>query len=215
MVIWLAVIASIGLLATIIFPIGRVGAPIKKNVDGTNLRTIGQAMLAADSEHPGALSAASSPDLYAFIAEFARESGLNDPHLWLSKVDAISPIPRDLPPSILLDSPFANGKRPLNAAFRGLPIAFAVASFPPGTKLADLPSTTPLAWTRGLQPDGTWSKTTSPYGEWGGFIVFVGGNLEKYREIDGKIISTQGKETDDIRETLPPGTRILEFTPKR
>jgi len=172
-------------------------------------------MLAADSEHPGALSAASPPDIYAFIAELARESGLNDTRIWLSRVDANFPIPHDLPPSILLDQPVANGKRPINEAFRGLPIVFAVASFPPGTKLADLPSTTPLAWTRGLQPDGTWSNATSPYGEWGGFIVFVGGNLEKYRTIDGRLTTPQGKATSDIRETLPPGTRILEFSPKR
>lgn len=83
---------------------------------------------------------------------------------------------------------------------------------PPHPKL---PPTTPLAWTRGLQPDGTWSKTLAPYGNRGGLIVFAGGNLEKYSKINGKLMKFGTTQpTSDIREALPPGTRILESKPK-
>lgn len=157
---------------------------------------------------------ANLPDIYAFAAQLAR-AGLNDPKIWLSKIDPNFPMPANLPASILLTKPVANGKRPINVEFRGAPIAFAIAIFPSGTLLSSLPPTTPLAWTRGLLPYGTWSKNLSPYGEWGGFIVFNGGNLERYQEIENKLTSFAGKPTSNILETLPPGTRILQFTPKR
>ncbi len=80
----------------------------------------------------------------------------------------------------------------------------------------ELPPTTPLVWTRGLQPDGKWSKTSAPYGDWGGFVVFADGSMQKFNTIDRKLVKFGTKQpTSDIREALPPGTRILESAPKR
>jgi prepilin-type N-terminal cleavage/methylation domain-containing protein len=212
----LVVFAIIGVMAAIIFP-GYSGPSrnVQRAVEGTNLRTIGQAMLAAENDQPGTLSSVNPPDIYAFAAQLAH-SGLNDWKLWLSKVDAANPYPSDSHSFIIAVNSAADGTRPINPKFQGLPLAFAVALFPPGTDITKLPPTTPLAWTRGLQPDGKWAKTSAPYGDWGGFIVFAGGNLEKYvPKIGGKLVKFGTTQpTSDIREALPPGTRISEFTPK-
>jgi len=77
-----------------------------------------------------------------------------------------------------------------------------------------LPGDTPLGWTRGLQPDGKWSKTLAPYGEWGGFIIFADGHLEIYKSIGNQLVTFgTAQPTSDIREALPPGTRIVEYVP--
>ena len=54
-------------------------------------------------------------------------------------------------------------------------------------------STTPLAWTRGLQPDGSWSFDSPFYGE-GGFILFLDGHVEFHETVDGALLNfeTQG-----------------------
>jgi prepilin-type N-terminal cleavage/methylation domain-containing protein len=227
----LVVIAIIGVLAAIVFPnIYSHPAHPTRYAEGSNLRTIGQAMLAAETEQPGLLTSTvrlssigtplaakivNPPSIHAIAAQLAR-SGLDQPAIWLSKVDAHHPYPTDLPTSILAAMPPLVSTRPsINPKFLSLPLAFAVALFPPGTEITKLPTITPLAWTRGLQPNGTWSETSAPYGDWGGYIVFVGGNLEKFKTIDGKLVKFGTTQpTSDIREALPPGTRILESQPK-
>jgi hypothetical protein len=187
---------------------------VRRSVDGSNLRSLGGAMLAADNYHPGALSSANPADIHALAALLAR-SGLNDPKLWVSRVDDVFPLPSEFPAAILDPTPAADGIRPVNPKFASLPLAFAVALFPPGTELRKLPATTPLAWTRGLQPDGTWSKEHATYGDWGGYMVFAGGNMEKYAaKIGGRLVKFGTTQpTSDIREALPPSTRISEYHP--
>jgi prepilin-type N-terminal cleavage/methylation domain-containing protein len=211
----LVVLAIIGVLASIIFPtVSTHPVNHRRSVDSTNLRSIGGAMLAAENDHPGTLYSINLPDIHAFAAQLAR-FGLNDPKLWLSKIDATNPYTAHPPTTILVADPSADGSRPINPKFQGVSLAFAAAGFPPGTDITKLPVTTPLAWTRGLQPNGIWSKDHAPYGDWGGFIVFVGGNLEKFKNIDGKLVKFGTTQpTSDIREALPPGTRILESQPK-
>ena len=210
----LVVLAIVGVLASIVFPTVSThpGNP-RRSVDGSNLRIIGGVMLAAENDHPGMLSSSNPADIHALAAQLAR-SGLNDPKLWLSKVDEANPYPAN-PPTSILAQPTADGSRPINPQFQALPLVFAAAGFPPGTDISKLPATTPLAWTRGLQPDGTWSKDQTPYGDWGGHIVFVVGTLEKFKSIDDLLMKFGTTQpTSDIREALPPGTRILESPPK-
>ena len=79
-----------------------------------------------------------------------------------------------------------------------------------------MPATTPIAWTRGLQSDGTWAKF-SPYGTTGGFIVFMGGNVQFYHNLTddgGRLTRFDAKgKTSNILDALPPGTRIGEYAP--
>ena len=75
------------------------------------------------------------------------------------------------------------------------------------------PASTPIAWTRGLQPDGTWALH-SPYGRQGGHIVFLGGNVVFYDNVRDQLARYDGRGvTSNILEALPPGARIGEYIP--
>jgi hypothetical protein len=98
----------------------------------------------------------------------------------------------------------------LEPAFRELKPSWAV---PLGEITANMSATTPIAWTRGLNADGKWSKH-SPYGTDGGHVVFLGGNVAFYRDAKDAFFRFDGKGmTSNILEALPPGTRIGEYVP--
>lgn len=221
MVELIVVCVIIGILGLFIFPAISCGCSpsgvIKRNVDGTNLRSIGQAMLAYTQDNAdGLLPAAGANDVHDVAANLAR-SGLNVPSLWVSKVDLNYPANMDgITQIIVATGAAAKDTAPTDPKFQSLPLAFAVAGFPPGTDITKLPGSTPLAWTRGLSPSGEWLNGVAPYNDWGGFIVFAGGNLEKFKTIDGKLVKFGTTQpTSDIREALPPGTRILESPSRR
>lgn len=136
---------------------------------------------------------------------------LNDGTFWQSRIDPANAGTAREKIDILLP---ASGKAPreLNPAFRAIKPTFAVAL---GKLHWNMPSTTPIIWTRGLQLDGTWASH-SPYGTDGGYIMFLGGNMAFYRNLSddgGQLIDRNGNKTSNILEALPPGTRIGEYVP--
>ncbi len=104
------------------------------------------------------------------------------------------------------------------------------------SKTALLPSTTPIAWTRGLREDGTWDDRGT-FGTSGGYIVFMGGNVmrvssdqssEAHQRIlpggnvmpvsdlaseGGRLRRPDGTPTANILEALPPGSRVVGSGP--
>jgi hypothetical protein len=200
----------LGLVPAALFPVVGGGSSlfVPRSLDGSHLRSIGGAWLAADAEAKSQGQPAEIPgDVYELAGYLARQ-GLNDPKLWISPIDqAQGALASDLTTIVNPDD-----KRQLDPRFKATPLAIAIALFPPGIRVSELPPYTPIAWTRGLQPDGSWSKD-SPYREWGGHIVFAGGNLERFKTIDDKLIGWTRRPTSDIHQTLPPGTRISESTP--
>lgn len=134
---------------------------------------------------------------------------LEEGNLWQSRIDPASAASYERKIKILL--PKKEGHpRELNPAFRQIKPGFAVAL---GKMRTDRPSTTPVAWTRGLRPDGTWAKH-SPYGERGGYIAFIGGNVAFYHNLSddgGQLIRPDGTKTANIIEALPHGCRISEY----
>jgi hypothetical protein len=201
----------LGLVPAAIFPTvggGSSASFVRRSVDGSNLRSIGGAWLAVDTEAKDqGRPVENSGDVHALAAYLARQ-GLNDPKFWISPIDqAQGAHVSGLTTIVRLDD-----KQQLDPKFKATPLAIAIALFPPGIRVSELPPHTPIAWTRGLQPDGSWSKD-SPYSEWGGHIFFAGENLERFRTIDNKLIGWTGRPTSDIRQTLPPGTRISESMP--
>lgn len=158
-----------------------------RSVDSSNLRQVGQASMIYAMDSADQLPQVD--DIHAFAFELARLGGLNDATIWISvgenrsgsRVSTVLSSDRKS-----LESTFAATRPSFAAAVRGLH--------------ANHPATTPIAWTRGLQPDGTWSKD-SPYGGDGGHIVFLGGNVSWFRKAE--LIDREGRPTTDIRAALP------------
>ncbi len=168
-------------------------------------------MLADEMAHPGVLSSDNLSDIYALVAQLARDGAMTDLGIWFSKQDPAFDLWRqDKPTSWWQLATILNPTTDRSSA----PLALAVALFPSGMSLKDLPAKTPLAWTRGLEPAGTW-RDDSPYGDWGGFIVYADGSLVQIsRAIHGKLVKFDTTEpTSNIAQALPPGTRVSEYKP--
>lgn len=177
--------------------------------DASNLRQIAQAKLIYAQDHQDRFPQGNN--IWDDARMLAEGIGLEEGNLWQSRIDPASVETYDRKIKILL--PKKEGRpRELNPAFRQIKPAFAVAL---GKMHTNLPSTTPVAWTRGLQTDGTWAKH-SPYGERGGHIVFLGGNVAFYRNLTddgGQLIRPDGTKTANILEALPRGCHVSEYLP--
>jgi hypothetical protein len=209
-VFWAVTFGVLLLLTLLIMPgAGRVALTARRTVDASNLRQIGQASLFYAVEHDDLLPVAN--DVWDYARILAEDAGLDEPKVWASSNDPATRTSGAIPEKILsADSP---RPRQLDPAFRDLKPSVAVAL---ARLNARMPATTPIAWTRGLQPDGTWSPH-SPYGTSGGFIVFVGGNVPFFKNLTakgGELTRFDGRgQTANILEALPPGSRIGEYTP--
>lgn len=181
----------------------------RRTADGASLRQITQAAIIHAHDHNGAFPTAAN--IWDYAALLAESTGLNDPRMWTSRLDP-APEPSDRPTTILPPTT-ARQPRQLHPEFRNTIPAVAVVLS--GLDL-NVPDTTPIAWTRGLQPDGTWAKH-SPHGQHGGWIGFKNGTVVFFRTLGkdgGQLTRFDGKGTTaNILEALPPGVRIGEYVP--
>jgi hypothetical protein len=189
---------------------GRVHSRAYRTVDASNLRQIGQASLIYAQTHNDQLPLAT--DVWDYARLLAEDAGLDSAAMWTSRVDpAFNNTDRDA----LVLTKGTTHPRSLAPDFKKIKPSFAVAI---GKIHTSMPATTPIAWTRGLQPNGTWAKH-SPYGNDGGHICFLGGNISYFKTLGataaaGELIRFDGKgPTNNILEALPPDTRIGEYTP--
>lgn len=202
----LTVIAIIGILAAIIIPtVGTVREKAQRAVDASNLREIAKAAMvyAADNNDrlpdPGNVPASvliAADRVFLWPGILARNGALTDPTFYYAKNDPlfsgvyptaiVSPASRTQ-----LDSSFVTD-RSLSVEFVG------------GVKMSD-PPTTPILFTRGLRPDGTWDPDTGVYKDAGGYVVFLGGNVQFFpNTATNKFISNRtGRPTDNILEAIP------------
>jgi len=205
----LTVIAIIGILAAIIIPtVGKVRETAQRTVDASNLREIGKAAMiyAADNEDrlPDPLAAAAqqnvqaSSNYFRWIGLLGRAGSLNDAGFYFSRND---PLYDGTSPATVMDPDDAS-RRQVTAALQQKTPSF---EFVGGLKMSD-PATTPIAFTRGLNAQGVWDRDRGVYRQEGGHIVFLDGNVQFYQSIDGRLVNTQGKPTNDIRETIPAPT---------
>lgn len=191
------------LLGAILIPnLVQIRNSASRSVVVSGLRQIGQASLIYAAAHEDKLPLASG--VWDYARELALGGGLNDAWIWHLEIDPA--FASNLPLSTVL----AQGSTELDPAFARSHPAYAV---PLGRIENGMPSTTPIAWTRGLQRDGTWSAD-SPFGTQGGHIIFLGGNVAYYRNVRDQLVRhSDGARTSDIREALPPGVIIGEYTP--
>ena len=74
-----------------------------------------------------------------------------------------------------------------------------------GLRMTD-PATTPVAFTRGLLANGTWSAESGVYRDSGGHIGFLGGNVQFYpnlTEADKQLTLNNGRKGSAILQALP------------
>ncbi len=147
-------------------------------------------------------------EIHDVARELAMEAGLNVATAWISGLEPSTTeqeIERD---STVLDER-RESLRPEFAARDVIAVDYA-------THLnMSLPSTTPIAWTRGLREDGTWDKQGSLGGA-GGYIVFMGGNVTYYENLNaggGQLRRADGTRTANILEALPPEVRVVGAGP--
>lgn len=214
----LTVIAIIGILAAIIIPtVGKARETAQRAVDANNLREIGKAALIYAADNRDALPnpqqasrdvAGSNERYWQWFGQLARYGGYNDPSLLVSTLDAA--VDQTAVPLLVLD-PTVSTPPTLDTEFTALgTTSFNVVS---GLRISDKP-TTPLAFTRGLTTSGTWSELGSSeddpnrgvYGETGGHIVFLGGNVEFYSALDDQLVANTGRPTSNIRQAVPNRT---------
>jgi prepilin-type N-terminal cleavage/methylation domain-containing protein len=212
----LTVIAIIGILAALVIPtLGSVREKAQRAVDANNLREIIKAaqLYAADHQDrlpdPKLISnqlIASDDLVWKWPGILARDNLVTDPSLYFARNDPT--FSGTLPPFILkpgterneLHSDFTTG-RILSWEFVG------------GVKLGD-PATTPVAYTRGLRADGTWSPSSGVYRDAGGFIGFLSGAVAYYPSTNpdthppgvffsNNPASSGGSRPTDVREAIP------------
>ena len=206
---WLAPVAAAVcvalLLAAIVVPQWLRGRELaSRSTPRYDLRQIGQASMVFASDNADKLPVAT--DVWDYARQLAIEGGLTDANVWRIGVD----------PGVqgaTITTVLAADRESLDPAFAKLKPSIAVVLS--GLDTVKDPMTTPIAWTRGLQPDGTWAAH-SPFGKRGGYIVFLGGNVQFSEDLRGanQLLRHDGKcKTSDIREALPPDARIGEYIP--
>lgn len=186
--------------------VSKVREAAPRSVASVNLRQIGQASFIVASDHQDLLPGAMAKDVHDYARITAKHGGLDDATIWMLTTDpASSDVAGKLGRVLAPD-----GER-LDAAFARLKPSWAVALHPELTAAA--PATTPIAWTRGLQPDGNWAAH-SPNGTAGGHVVFLGGNVSWFQNTKDAFVrfGDQGASSN-VLDALPPGARIAEYVP--
>lgn len=226
----LTVIAIIGILAAIIIPtVGKVRDTAAKSVAASNLRQIGQAAQIYASDNKDQLpkwtnvtagaafgtanATAAGETVDGFAAALAVGGGLNDATIWVVSNDKNG---TNTTGASTVYTPTGTSKTFTTGTptFTDLSLAFGVVL---GLTTSDS-STTPIAYTRGITAAtaGTWSDTLGVYGSDGGHIVFLGGNVQYYRNLGttaatGELIGTDGNKANDIKKTIKASAASKKF----
>lgn len=206
----LTVLAIIGILAAIFIPtIGAVREKAQRAVDASNLREIHKAALiyAGDNNDrlpdPAALAnllSGGSP-VHRWPGILAKNNILTDASFYIAKNDPL--FNGTFPVSII--EPSDPTRRQLADDFLAAPLSW---EFVGGVRMSD-PPTTPIAYTRGLQANGSWDINSGVYKDTGGFVVFLGGNVVFYNStVDAFTSPTTGRKVTDIRQAIPATARI-------
>ena len=206
----LTVIAIIGILMALLFPtVGKFRESAQRTVDATNLREIVKAaqIYAAENndrlpdpaailaQNPAPVSGGTGPFLWAGI--LAQRGLLTDPTFYFAKND---PAFNGTYPGAIVSPTNRNQLDPSFVTNRILSLEFVG-----GLRMTD-PATTPIAFTRGLLPNGTWSAENGVYRDSGGHIAFLGGNVQFYpnlTEADKQLTLNNGRKGSAILQALP------------
>ncbi len=211
----LTVTAIFAMLAAIFIPIaGKAMDSARKSTVSNNLKQIALAYYSfLNSDNFQKINGKAT--LHDFIAVLAEDCDLNDPQLWIIKEDPlVQQFAKPIPSHIAFpDKEFKRWE--LDKVFRDYPLSVTVVK---GISVNANPSTTPVAWTRGLRLNGRWAPLTDNYpgvyGEKGGFIAFLDGHVKWYSNLNenGGLLThyITRKPTSNIFDALPPNASVLD-----
>jgi prepilin-type N-terminal cleavage/methylation domain-containing protein/prepilin-type processing-associated H-X9-DG protein len=212
----LMVLGVMAILMGMLVPsVGVIRGKAQRMATAQKLRQIGLAVATYQSVTGRSLAGS---DIGAWIAELAAETGVREGKLFIFEEDPLLAEAGGLIPPVLVQKG-AGGNWEEVEGFEDWPIGVAVVSgLPPGAH----PSTTPVAWTRGLTAAGQWQafdgKRPGIYGTEGGYIVFLDGHVEFFRDLSrdgGRLVDfANGQPTSDIRKAIGPGAAVHDFLGK-
>jgi len=217
---WLLIIFILFVLASILLPtIGGVAESGHPTHAASDLAQIAKtyAAYSVSSNPPRNLQLPPGSTTHDAAFILAKYADLNDASMWFIPADDAlgdatipkSVITGDVNTATAPDPAFAN-------IILSVVIAANVSTSAPST-------TTPIAWTRGLQEDGTWDSH-SPWAGKGGHIAFLDGHVSWYDKLDATNPNESlvvapgwpdaGTATANITLALPPGAIILPAEPR-
>ena len=209
----LMVLGVMAILMGMLVPsVGVVREKAQRMATGQKLRQIGLAVATYQSLTGRSLSGS---DLGDWMARLAAETGVREADLYLFEEDPLlAQVAESIPP-VLVQPGSGSAWEPV-AGFENWPIGVAVVS---GSSTASNPSTTPVAWTRGLGTDGRWAAfgeaRPGVYGEQGGFIVYLDGHVEFFRDLSrdgGQLVNfADGRPTANIIEAIGPNAIVYDY----
>lgn len=209
----LMVLGVMAILMGMLAPaVGMIREKAQRMATAQKLRQIGMAVATYQSLTGRSLVGS---DLGDWMSRLASETGVREGELYIFKEDPLVSLQTESIPPVLVQ-PEKNGDWQEIKGFEDWPIGVTVVS---GLSPASNPSTTPVAWTRGLSTSGQWQHFASArpgiYGSEGGYIVFLDGHVEFHRDLTrdgGQLVHfTEGTRTSDIRLAVSPGARAYDF----
>jgi prepilin-type N-terminal cleavage/methylation domain-containing protein/prepilin-type processing-associated H-X9-DG protein len=209
----LMVLGVMSLLMGMLIPsVGVVRGKAQRMATGHKLRQISLAVATYQSVTGRGLAGANLADC---IARLAGQTGVSEGPLFLFEEDPlVAAIPDSIPPVLVEQA--QPGVWAAVEGFGDWPLGVVMAS---GVSPLANPSTTPVAWTRGLTAEGTWldfgQNRSGIYGSEGGFIAFLDGHVEFHRDLGedgGQLVSAvNGQRTADIRDAIGPGAVAYDY----
>lgn len=205
----LTVTAIFATLAAIFIPIaGKAMDSARKSAVANNLRQIALAYYSFLNTDNQTSSHTNSDSLHDWVALLAEKVDLNNPNLWIIKEDPLTQ--NTHPPTYIVSFNPQTAHWDQNIAFKNSPLSITLVK---GIPINASPSTTPIAWTRGLQSNGLWASNGA-YAEKGGFIAFLDGHVKWYSNLsdNGGLLThySTRKPTSNILEALPPHASVLD-----
>ncbi len=189
-----------------------------RTVDAWNIRQIGQAALIYAMENEGHLPETNlgpegipvegeTTTVHRYAMALTRKSDLNTIDVFISPIDQHSGVQKQLRNRPIALGSLDNEDSSMNPDFLESGISYQLIG---GLKM-DLPTTTPVAFTRGLREDGTWDSRNGVHGSDGGHIVFLAGNVRWSRDLHSEFDQLKGlagEPTSNVLETLSPDHAI-------
>ncbi len=214
----LTVLAIVAVLTAALIPaVGKVLQSARRSQAGENMRqiAIAYATYSGESGTPRTLNATS---IYDWALTLAKSGGLNEATLFYNGDDPLVSANSESRPKTIAYSDGA-GAWTINPDFDGFPLSVSVVS---GLASGADPSTTPVAWSRGLLSDGTWAgpsaASPSAWNGEGGHVAYLDGHVVWYRDLKGEdgngvlVNYVTKRPTANILEAINSGAKVLSST---